>query len=51
MRSGSGRGVSRFLASGDVLEFISLFSTEGHIVKWARGVPRCMSQSVLSRAL
>lgn len=44
------RGV-QLLAMVDVWGFISLFSTEGHIVKWARGVPQCMSQSVLSRAL
>lgn len=39
------------LAMGDVRGSISLFSMEGHIVKWARGVPRCMSQTVLSWAL
>lgn len=48
--SGVGVGVGRwgpgFLARGDVWEFISLFSTEGHIVKKGREVSRdvCHSQ-------
>lgn len=48
------KGPARISAfgNGDVWEFISLFSTGGwRIVKWPRGVPLCMSQSVLSPAL
>lgn len=44
-----GEGASGF-GTSDVWAFISLLSIEGHIVKWARGVLRCTSQSVLSQA-